>query len=210
MSISKKLRFIVVLISFSICLCFMSTTYSRYVANTTSDIEVLFAKWQILVDDKDISSSTNSEISFMPVIEENSYVKSNTIAPSSKGYFDIEVDPTNVDVSFKYTINLSIANQNMPDLMITKYAIIPSTYVEGDTLNVINLTGSTITNTLSYDKGTPSFKFTPFTVRVYFEWYEGTGEQMDDAKDTAVGDTAATDNTKFQMNANIAFEQIFE
>lgn len=210
MSISKKLRFIVVLISFSICLCFMSTTYSRYVANTTSDIEVLFAKWQILVDDKDISSSTNSEISFMPVIEENSYVKSNTIAPSSKGYFDIEVDPTNVDVSFKYTINLSIANQNMPDLMITKYAIIPSTYVEGDALNVINLTGSTITNTLSFDKGTPSFKFTPFTVRVYFEWYEGTGEQMDDAKDTTVGDTAATDNTKFQMNANIAFEQIFE
>jgi hypothetical protein len=188
----------------------MSSTYSRYVADATSNIEVLFAKWQILVNETDITSTSNSTISFVPVIEENNYVESNTVAPSSKGYFDIVVDPSNVGVSFKYTINLAVANENMPDLMITKYAIQPSTYIEGDPLEVINLTDNTITNTLNFDKNITSFKFQSFTIRVYFEWYEGTGEVMTDVEDTAVGVSAVTDNTKFQMTANIKFEQIFE
>jgi hypothetical protein len=210
MRILKKARFVLVLISFSVCLGLMSSTYSRYVAGTTSNIEVLFAKWQILVNNTDITSNTSSSITFVPVIEENNYVEANTVAPSSKGYFDIAVDPSNVGVSFKYTINLAVANENMPDLMITKYSIIPSTYVEGDPLEVTNLTDNTITNTLNFDKNITSFKFTPFTIRVYFEWYEGTGETMTDTEDTAVGLSAVTDNTKFQMTANINFEQIFE
>lgn len=209
MSIAKKVRFIIVLMSFSVCLCFMSTTYSRYVADATSNLEVLFAKWQILVNDKDVTTSTESNITFVPVMEENDYTDSNTIAPASKGYFDITIDPSNVDVSFKYTINLAIANKDMPDLMVTKYAILPSNYVEGDTLETTNITDNTITNTLNFDNNTPSFKFSTFTIRVYFEWYEGNGESMDDAADTAAGNKAATDNTKFQMNAGIKFEQVF-
>ena len=210
MRILKKVRFILVLISFSVCLGLMSSTYSRYVADATSNIEVLFAKWQILVNQTDITSNTSSTISFVPIIEENNYVESNTVAPSSKGYFDIVVDPSNVGVSFKYTINLAVANENMPDLMITKYSILPSNYVEGDPLEVTNLTNNTITNTLNFDKNTTSFKFKPFTIRVYFEWYEGTDEKMNDSQDTAVGKAAATENTKFQMTANINFEQVFE
>jgi len=210
MRILKKVRFILVLISFSVCLGLMSSTYSRYVADATSNIEVLFAKWQILVNSNDITSNSSSTITFVPVIEENNYVQSNTVAPSSKGYFDIVVDPSNVGVSFKYTINLAVTNENMPDLMITKYSIIPSTYIEGDPLEVTNLTDNTITNTLNFDKNITLFKFEPFTIRVYFEWYEGTSEAMTDDEDTAVGLSAATDNTKFKMTANITFEQIFE
>ena len=120
----KKVRVILLFVSLSICLCLMSSTYSRYVADATGNIEVLFANWQILVSNTDITNNSNPTIAFMPIIEENDYVASNTMAPSSKGYFDIDIDPTNVDVSFKYSINLEIENENMPDLMITKY--IPS------------------------------------------------------------------------------------
>lgn len=209
MNIVKKLRFVIVLISLSICLCFMSTTYSKYVAGTTSDIEVLFAKWQILVNDVDITSNTSSTVSFLPTIEENEYVASNKLAPTSKGYFDINIDPTNVDVSFKYTVNLNIQNENIPDLMITKYALLPENYIEGDTLELITLNGSTITNTFNYDKEIEDFSFKSFTIRVFFEWYEGSEETMTDEDDTYVGGTAATEDTKFQMSANISFEQIF-
>ncbi len=209
MNIVKKLRFVIVLISLSICLCFMSTTYSKYVAGTTSDIEVLFAKWQILVNDVDITSNTSSTVSFLPTIEENEYVASNKLAPTSKGYFDINIDPTNVDVSFKYTVNLNIQNENIPDLMITKYALLPENYIEGDTLDLITLNGSTITNTFNYDKEIEDFSFKSFTIRVFFEWYEGSEETMTDEDDTYVGGTAATEDTKFQMSANISFEQIF-
>ena len=33
--------------------------------------------------------------------------------------------------------------------------------------------------------------FEPFTVRIYFEWFEGEGEKQDDAADTVIGMNAA-------------------
>lgn len=206
----KKVRFILAFISLSVCLCFMSSTYSRYVADTTGNIDALLAKWQILVNNNDVTTNSSSAITFVPTIIENDNIAANVIAPSSKGYFDIAVDPTNVDVSFKYSITLGIANENAPDLMITGYSILPASYIEGDTVDVTNLVGNNITNTLAFNKNIEAFKFEPFTVRVYFEWYEGTDELMDDAADTAVGQSAATENTTFSMSANISFEQVFE
>lgn len=204
---AKKLKILLVFMSLSLTLCLMSNTYSRYIADATSDLEVLFAKWQILVNSNDITDGTTSAIALVPVIEENNNVAINTIAPSSKGYFDINIDPTNVDLSFNYTINLAILNQNVPDLMITKYAIIDSTYVEGSQLETITLTNNTITGSLNYDKLTPNFKFTAFTIRVYFEWYEGVDEKMNDAADTAIGNSAATTGETFTINTKITFEQ---
>ncbi|HHU55052.1 MAG TPA: hypothetical protein GXZ63_04460 [Mollicutes bacterium] len=205
----KKAKVLTALVSLSICLCLMSSTYSRYVADTTGNIEALFAKWQILVSNTDITNNTSSTITFEPVIEENDYIASNVVAPTSKGYFDIDVDPSNVDVSFKYTISMEIENENIPDLMITKYSIIPDSYVEGDPLEFINLNDESIANTLTFDKDVELFKFKPFTIRVYFEWYEGEDELMDNEADSLIGNLAATENSTFKINANISFEQIF-
>ena len=206
----KRICFILLLVSCSLCLSFMSSTYSRYVAGTTGNIDMLFAKWQILVDNQDIADQNNSSITFNPTIEADENVKANTIAPTSKGYFDIEIDPSNVDVSFRYTINLDIDNEDIPDLMITKYTILDSDYEEGDTLQYTTLLTDTITDELVYDNNTQNFSFEPFTVRVYFEWLEGTGETMNDADDTAIGVAAANDDVTFTLSANIAFEQIIE
>lgn len=204
---AKKLKILLVFISLSLTLCLMSNTYSRYVADATSNLQVLFAKWQILVNSSDITNGTSSAIALVPVIEANNNVATNTVAPSSKGYFDINIDPSNVDLSFNYTINLAIQNKNVPDLMITKYAIIDSNYVEGTPLTEITLTNNIITGSLNYDKLTPNFKFKAFTIRVYFEWYEGVDEKMNDTVDTAIGNSAATTGETFTVSTNITFEQ---
>lgn len=204
---AKKFKILIVFMSLSLSLCFMSNTYSRYVANTTGNLEVVFAKWQILLNETDITNSSESTITLVPVVEENKYVASDTIAPSSKGYFDIDIDPSNVDVSFNYSINLEYENENIPDLMITKYAIIDDNYKDGDEVNAVSLTNNKIENTLNFDNTVENFEFKPFTVRVYFEWYEGTDEQMDDEQDSEIGTSAVTDDTSFQINAKIAFEQ---
>ncbi len=206
----RKIRFILAFISLSICLGLMSTTYSRYVADTTGSIDVLFAKWQFLVNNVDITSDSESSITFVPVIEENEHIAPNVVAPSSKGYFDIEINPTNVDVSFKYTINLEIENEDIPDLMITKYAFIPEAYIEGDPLDVITLEDNVITDNLIFDKNDEEFQFETFTIRIFFEWFEGEGELMDDEDDTEIGLLAATEDLTFTMSANISFEQIVE
>ena len=204
---SRKLRILLVFISLSLTLSLMSNTYSRYVADTTSNVEMQFASWQILVNENDITSSTTSSIELMPVMEENEHIANNTIAPSSKGYFDIDIDPTNVNVSFSYEVSLEVLNEDMPDLMITKYSILDSNYNEGDELKIETITDNSIKGTLNYNNDNQDFKYEPFTIRIYFEWYDGIDNQMDDQKDTEVGNKAAVENTQLQIKSNINFKQ---
>lgn len=205
----KKIYLLLVLVSFSFCLSFMSSTYSRYVAGTTGNIDIPFAKWQILLNTQDITSQNNSQLTFTPVIETSQNTNAGTIAPSSKGYFDISINPENVDVSFSYAISLSIDSENLPDIIITKYAILPDNYVEGDTLQYSTISNNIIENSLYYNNNTPNFSFSEFTIRVYFEWIENDqSEIMDDDDDTQVGLEAAEDETTFNISANISFEQI--
>ncbi len=186
----------------------MSNTYSRYVASAKSDINVTFSKWQILLNNEDITQSSDSSINITPVIEENENIASNTLAPSSKGYFDIEIDPSNVDLSFKYTVELSINNEFIPDVMITKYSIIPETHIDGEEIEVISLEETSIVNALFYDNNVDEFSFEPFTIRIYFQWYEGENETMLDEDDTEIGLLATTEELTLEMSAEISFEQI--
>lgn len=205
---SRKFKVLLVIISLSLTLSLMSNTYSRYVADTTSDIELQFANWQILVNENDITNNSASSINIVPILEENNNIATNSIAPTSKGYFNIEIDPSNVEVSFDYQINFELLNDNMPDLLISKYAILDSNYVEGDSLTTIPITDNQINNLLTYDNSTENFRFEPFKVRIYFEWYEGQDENMNDEADTQIGNEAATNDTKLQIKTTIAFSQI--
>lgn len=201
---SKKFKLLALLISLSITMCIMSNTYSKYAADTTGNIEVSLAKWQILVNTTDITDGVDRTLTVTPTIETNSNVAANKIAPASTGYFDIEVDPSNVEVSFNYRITLSAANQNMPDIKMTKYAILDEDYTPGDLITKNNITNNQITGTQNYAAG----GFDPFTVRVYFEWIEGNNETMDDDDDTAVGHAATNTLTdSIEMTASIHFEQ---
>lgn len=206
MTISKKVKILLLIMFMAITLSMMNSTYSRYVADTTGNIEILFAKWQILISDNDITNQTTSTIALTPVIDDNENIAENTIAPSSKGYFDIDIDPTNVGVSFDYIISLNILNENIPDLMITKYSIIDDNYTEGDELEILTIADNIIQGTLNYDNTTENFTFKPFTIRIYFEWYEGENEQMNDETDTQLSNNTTTEN-KLQIEAKIEFKQ---
>lgn len=202
---STKLKILAVIVSLSVTLSMMSNTYSRYIAGTTGNVELQFAKWQILLNEIDITNNETTSIELTPVVEQNQYVANNKIAPSSKGYFDIDIDPSNVQLSFNYNINLTINNENAPDIMISKYTIIDNDYnEETDTLTTITITDNTITGTLDFDNTTENFAFEPFTIRIYFEWYEGENETMNDEADT---EFAATNENTLQITANISFEQ---
>ena len=210
---SIKFKILLVFIPLCLSLCFMSNTYSRYVADTNGNVEMLFAKWQILVNEKDIANNSSSSIVLTPVIAENKYVEKDKIAPSSTGYFDVNIDPSNVDVSFNYSISLEVLNDNIPDLIITKYAILDNDYTEKDTITLNNIENNLIKGSLDVDNtyiATDSDEiknssFEPFTVRIYFEWYEGTNEKMTDTDDTLIANDA--ENNKLEIKAEIRFEQ---
>ena len=209
-----RVKILLVFIPLSFLLCFMSNTYSRYVADTTGDLKMSFAQWQILVNNEDITKNTSSSVVLKPVIDTNEYVKNNKIAPSSTGYFDVSIDPSNVDVSFNYNISLKVVNENMPDLMITKYAILDSNFdEEKDTITYNDIEnnliqGSLDLNNINIVTNSDEIKasnFEPFTIRICFEWYEGEEEKMNNETDTSIALDA--ENNELEIEAIIKFEQ---
>ena len=203
-TIINKLKFLIVCFMLIILVSLMSNTFSKYVSSADGDLNVSFAKWQILVNNLDISDASNSEILFVPVIDSNNEVEENSVAPSSSGYFDIAIDPSNVALSFNYNITFSIENDDIPDLMISEYAILP---VDDSPIEKISLDNNIIEKDMIYDPENP---FKPFTIRLFFKWYEGENELMDDLADTEIGTVAAINDTKLKMKANISFKQIKE
>ena len=203
-TIINKLKLLIVCFMLIILVSLMSNTFSKYVSSADGDLNVSFAKWQILVNNLDISDAANSEILFVPVIDSNNEVEENSVAPSSSGYFDIAIDPSNVALSFNYNITFSIENDDIPDLMISEYAILP---VDDSPIEKISLDSNIIEKDMIYDPENP---FKPFTIRLFFKWYEGENELMDDLADTEIGTVAAINNTKLKMKANISFKQIKE
>ena len=203
-TIINKLKFFIVCFMLIILVSLMSNTFSKYVSSADGDLNVSFAKWQILVNNLDISDAANSEILFVPVIDSNNEVEENSVAPSSSGYFDIAIDPSNVALSFNYNITFSIENDDIPDLMISEYAILP---VDDSPIEKISLDNNIIEKDMIYDPENP---FKPFTIRLFFKWYEGENELMDDLADTEIGTVAAINDTKLKMKANISFKQIKE
>ena len=193
----KKFRVLLVVASLVVTFCVMSNTYSRYVASSEGNVAMEFARWQLLVNEADITNNTTSNFDLEPVIIENSNVADNKVAPSSKGYFDIEINPKNVDVSFEYTIDLSMTD-SIDDLMITRYAFLPENYVEEDDLEYVYLNGinTSITESIEYgnkevmkeekttneDGEEITIKyFKPIKIRVFFEWIEGTVKYVNDS-----------------------------
>lgn len=238
---TKRIKIILILFTLSVTLSFMSSTYSRYVADSTGNVTMEFANWQILVNNEDITNGETSTIELTPHIYKSAHVKENTIAPSSKGYFDITINPENVDVSFEYNLTLEVLNENMPDILITKYSIIEKDTTE-ENIKINNISGNTITGSKDYNPKTEEetqnptpeeenneedqieeetteqteeenteFKFETFTIRVYFEWFEGQTddktEEMNDEADTQIGLDSAKNDTKLQIQAKLNFKQ---
>lgn len=203
-----KIRLLLFVLFLSLFLVTAKSTYARYATSTTGEANLNMAQWQISVNNHNITENYNTQLSFTPVIEENENVKSGTVAPGSTGYFDIQINPEKVDVSFSYNIMLQLPEDSIvSDLKITHYAIIPFGQ-DDNSIQKIPYTSSSIDNVLKYDNQTPNFKFSPFTVRVYFEWYDGQDNLMDDVTDTEVSQKVNNgEDVSFNILASLSFRQ---
>lgn len=203
-----KVKLVLFLLFLSLFLVTAKNTYARYAAASTGIAQLDMAQWQISVNNQNITENYNTQLSFTPIIEENKNVKAGTVAPGTTGYFDIQINPEKVDVSFSYDIMLQLPdNVAVSDLKITYYSIVQQGQ-SADETEKIPFTGTAIKNVLTYDNSTPDFKFSPFIVRIYFEWYDGSDNLMDDTEDTKVGQMAAeSEELNFNILASISFKQ---
>lgn len=197
--IKTKLKVLIVFVIFAFALSIVSNTYSRYVAAAEENIDIALANWQILLNNEDITSSSSSVGLINPVILENENVASNKLAPSSRGYFDIDIDASSVELSFNYNIKLD-KNEILDDLFITKYQIINDENEESDYIDIVN---NEINGTINYSKDEI---IKPFKIRVFFEWYDDENNNSNDENDTEI----IKNNESLKINASIKFTQKIE
>ena len=199
--IKTKLKILIVFVIFAFALSIVSNTYSRYVAAAEGNIDLALANWQILLNNEDITNSSSSVGQINPVILENENVANNKLAPSSKGYFDINIDASSVELSFNYNIKIN-KNEILDDLLITKYQIIEEDTNSEET-EYIDVVNNEINGTIDYSEENA---IKPFKIRVFFEWFDGDSEESNDENDTEV----VKNNNSLTIAATIKFTQKIE
>lgn len=190
---NRKVRIALALIALVLCISQIQQTYAKYIDTKEGDTNFTVAKWKILVNNQDITEATTMSSLINPIYLENENIKEGVIAPTSEGYFDLEINSSNTDVSFEYIISItSSENNNVTDLKITGYSLNNSAIIP------IDENTNSITNTINY---TDPIKVN--TLRVYFKWIDGEGETMDNSKDTE----ASINNQDAKLKVNMSFIQ---
>lgn len=192
---NKKITIPLCIICFLLCLFFIEDTYAKYITSTNESASMNISRWRILVNNKDIRENSTTNAVITPIFNGNDNINSGIIAPNSEGYFDLIIDATEADVSFKYKIEISV-NQNSPvkDLITTKYII--------DNGNEIPLErdNATIENTVLHKDNT-----NPINIRVYIKWDDSNEATMDNDADTEA--TKQVDNPA-KMDVKLSFIQL--
>lgn len=190
----KYFIYILAFLSFALCIFFIQESYAKYLTSTSENASINVARWRILVNNKDIREGSTAEAVIVPVFDGNENIASGIIAPTSEGYFDLVIDATEADVSFKYDINFSVNNDSaVTDLIATKYTINNGEEITLDRDN------QSISNTVLQVNNT-----SPIYIRVYVIWDDSENSSMDNAADTE----ATKDGKTAKMDVNLSFIQL--
>ena len=171
---NKKIIVPLAILCLLLCIFLIQDTYAKYITTTNESANMTIARWRILVNNKDIRENSTTMATITPVFEGNDNISSGIIAPTSEGYFDLIIDATEADVSFKYKIEISSSSSSpVKDLVATKYKI--------DDNEEVTLTkdNQVIENTVLHKDNTK-----PINIRVYIIWDDSENSTMDNYADT--------------------------
>ena len=187
MKTKKKIIFFVALIALFYCVTFMQDTYAKYLSSATENAELTIARWSILINNQDVVNESNFTDTITPIFNGTTNIRSDVVAPTAQGYFELILNGENTDVSFQYTIGIDTTDCEVADLKIVSYVIDNTTY----TFNGTNVVGNMLLNDASRTK----------TIRFNVEWDDNALTQtMDNAADTAA---TAEETAAFSVNVNL-------
>lgn len=171
---NKKIRLLIAVVSLFLLVDLVQDTYAKYVSSADANGEFTIARWAFTINEQDVIANNDFSNTLVPHIDANANISNGVIAPTSTGYFEIEIDSSNVGVAFDQTITLNQATNNtVTDLVFTGYQI-----NNGSVVNLASGTNTiTTTHLLTDANNTNVFRF-------FIEWKDGTGETMNNENDT--------------------------
>lgn len=166
-------------------------SYAKYRRQATGNVTASIASWNIVINNETINNKTSLTSSITPTFDANPYVKEDSLAPGSTGYFDITINAEEVDVDFTYTITCAV-NENTPleDITFTSYEI------NGTSHNFVTagvVTGNLLKNSSDTE------------IRIHFKWNDDATNTMSNQDDTEYA--IDEDNANTQIDVTIHFTQ---
>ena len=191
----KKVIILIICLSLCISLILLVQIYAKYLTSVAGSTDIPIAKWNILVNNQSIKDNPDISKTIQPVFPGNDNIAENIIAPTAEGYFDLNFDFTDTDVSFKYTISLSSnPESSVTDLVATGYSIDNGNKIEFDTYD------EDITDTILLSNPVETR-----SIRIYVLWNDDSAT----ASMNNIDDTLSTKSNKpVLFDVNISFEQI--
>ncbi len=172
MLLNKKFILLSACICLFLCVITLQDTYAKYTSAVNETTDISIARWRILVNNYDIRSNSSTTNLITPSFNGNANIASGVIAPTATGSFTIVVDASGADLSFNYTISVS----NSVDSPVSDIV------VDSATLNGVDIDDAdtgVITGTITL----ADQRVNTFVVNI--RWKDGTGENMNNAADTA-------------------------
>ena len=195
MKISKKLILLFIAILFCVIIYFAISIYAKYLTTTNGNTQMKIANWNISVNNLSIKNNTDISDTIVPVFPGTEHISSNIIAPTVEGYFDLNLDFSAADVSFKYEITSGAdENSSVKDLVATGYSINDGEKVEFENYN------EPISEIIPLSSDIKTRK-----IRIYIMWNDNADSQtMDNTADTL----STSSENPVLFHVNISFTQI--
>ena len=189
----KKFILLIILILILLLVFFLIQIFAKYLTSASGDTSMNIARWNILVNDISIKENTDITNTLSPVFPGNENIAPDIIAPTAEGYFDLNFDFSDADVSFEYEITTTVdPNSSVKDLVVTGYSVDDGQKVELTNNSSIKDT-ILLTDTINNRK-----------IRIFVKWDDGDNASMDNSQDTI----ATTSGKPALLKVNVSFTQI--
>ena len=103
----KSIKIILLILVLIVLFLVIRSTYSKYVSGTDDQVDAHISKWHILINDNDIMTHRifSDDIELVP--DTNGNIAEGVIVPTSNASFDLEVESTETEVPFEYSIKIA-------------------------------------------------------------------------------------------------------
>ena len=191
---NKKFIILFLILILACCVYLYQSALGKYRKQIEGNVNADIAHWNIILNNEYVGAKKTLTNTINPQYVANANVKANTIAPGSQAYFDVTIDGSDVDTNFNTIITVEPSStSDVTDLKPVSYIIDPS---------ATNTTTTPYSTSISFNT---THNTSGKVVRIYFEWFDGSTNLMDNDADTTVG-IASTPNVQLKMTAQ--FTQI--
>ncbi len=148
---------------FYCCIAFLfiaNYTFARYITTTSSTSQIGVANFQVKVNDVDVVLGETFEFELSP----NANTYNSKMAPNSKGYFEIEIDPSETEVALDYEFQFDLSKID-EDVHLTEFHVNDSTKIA--------IEDNVVQGTIDLPNQDTGFTTDDKTnLKIYWEWNE--------------------------------------